>query len=63
VVELRKAAQERQMRFAPIDDIVVVIAARNRSAYDEEQHLSQWIRHLPGLPRIFDGRKVIEQQT
>jgi hypothetical protein len=51
------------MRFAPIDDIVVVIAARDRPADDEEQHLPQWIRHLPGLPRIFDGRKVIEQQT
>jgi hypothetical protein len=63
VVELRKAAQERQMRFAPIDDIVVVIAARDRSTHDKEQHLSQWICHLPGLPRIFDGRKVIEQQT
>ena len=51
------------MRFAPINDVVVVIAARDRPAHDQEQHLAQRIRDLPGLSRILDRRQVIEQHT
>jgi hypothetical protein len=51
-VELRKAAQERQMRLAPIDDIFIIVAARDRAADQQEQNLAQRIGDLPGLPRI-----------
>jgi hypothetical protein len=62
VVELGEAAQKRQMRFTPIDDVIVVVAARDRPAYHKEQHLAQRIRDLPRLPRILDLRKMIEPQ-
>ena len=62
-VKLREATQERQVRFAPIDNVVVVVATRNRSAHDQKQNFAQGIRDLPRLPRILDRRKVIEQET
>jgi hypothetical protein len=46
-----------------INNVVVVIAARNRPAYHQKQHLAQRIRDLPRLPRILDRREVIEQHT
>jgi hypothetical protein len=63
VVELRKAPQKGQVRFAPIDDLVVVITVRDRGTDDQEQNLSKRIGDLPRLPRILDLRKVIEQQA
>jgi len=62
-MELGEAAQERQMRLAPIDDVLVIVAARDRPAHHQEQHLGQRIGDLPGLPRILDLREVIEQQA
>jgi hypothetical protein len=59
-VELGKAPQKRQMRLAPIDNVVVVVAARDRPAHHQEQNLAQRIGDLPGLPRILDRREVIE---
>jgi hypothetical protein len=38
VVELGKAAQKRQMRPAPIDDIVMVVAVCDRPAHRQEQN-------------------------
>jgi hypothetical protein len=35
-----KAAQEGEVRLAPIDDVVVIIAARGRAAHHQEQHIS-----------------------
>jgi hypothetical protein len=49
------------MRFAPINDVVIIVAARDRAAHDQEQHLAQRISDLPRLPRILDRRQVIEQ--
>jgi len=63
VVELRKASQERQMRLAPIHNVLIVVAVRDRPTHDQEQNLTQRIGDLPGLPRILDLRKVIEQQA
>ena len=51
------------MCFAPIGDVVVVIAARDGPADDQKQHLAQWIGDLPRLSRILDPRQVIEQHT
>ena len=62
-MELGEAAQERQMRLAPIDDVLVIVAARDRPAHHQEQHLAQRISDLPGLARVLDLRKVIEQQA
>jgi hypothetical protein len=61
-MKLGKAAQEAQMRLAPIDDILVVVAARDRPAHHQEQHFAQRIDDLPRLPCILDVRKVIEQR-
>src|ERR1700720_1593697 len=41
VVELGKAPQERQMRLSPINNILIVVAARDRPANHEEQYLAQ----------------------
>jgi hypothetical protein len=62
-VELGKLPQERQMRPAPIDNVIIVIAVRNRPANHQEQHLAERIGDLPGLSRILDLSEVIEQQT
>jgi hypothetical protein len=51
------------MGVTPIDDVIIVIAARDRPARDQEQYLAQRIGDLPGLPRILDPRQVIEQHT
>ena len=47
------------MCFAPIDDVVVVIATRDRAARHQEQHFLQRIRNFPRLPRVLDRRQVI----
>jgi len=61
-MEFGKAAQEGEVRLAPIDDVVVIVAARDRAAHHQEQHLAQRIHDLPGLPRILDLREAIEQR-
>jgi len=61
VVELGKAPQKRQMRIAPIDDVIIVVAVRDRPAHHQEQNLAQRIGDLPGLACVFDLGKVIEQ--
>src|SRR2546425_8335293 len=63
VVELGKAPQKRQMRLAPIDDVLIVVAVRDRPAHHQEQNLAHRIGDLPGLTRVFDLRKVIEHQA
>jgi hypothetical protein len=62
-VELGKATQKVQVSLAPIDNVFVIVAARDRPAHHQEQHLAQRIGNLPALPRIVDPREVIEQQT
>ena len=61
-MEFGKAAQEGEVRLAPIDDVVIIVAARDRAAHHQEQHLAQRIHDLPGLPRILDLREMIEQR-
>jgi hypothetical protein len=51
------------MRRAPIDDVVIVVAARDRPARHQEQNLAQRIGDSPQLSRILDLRKMIEQQA
>lgn len=50
-------------RVAPIDDVVIVVTVRDRPAHDQKQHLAKRIGDLPGLPRILDLRKMIEQKS
>src|SRR5260370_42681354 len=40
VVELGEAPQERQMCITPINDVVIIVAARDRPAHHQEQHLA-----------------------
>jgi hypothetical protein len=47
--------------LAPIDNVLVIVAARDRPAHHQEQHLSQRIGDFPALP--LDPREVIKQQT
>ena len=58
----QKAAQKRKVGFAPIDDLFIIVAVGDRAAYDQKQHLAQWIGDLPGLPRVPDRSQMIEQQ-
>jgi hypothetical protein len=58
----QRSAQEGQVRLAPIDDIFVIVAARDRPAHYQEQHLAQRVNDLPGLQGILDLRKVIERR-
>jgi hypothetical protein len=51
------------MSFTPIDDVVIVVAARDRTAYHQKQHLAQRIGDFPRLPRILDRRQMVEQQA
>ena len=60
-MEFGKATQKGEVRLAPIDDVVVIVAARDRAANHQKQHLAQWIHDLPALPRIRDLGEVIEQ--
>ena len=60
-MEFGKAAQEGEVRFAPIDDVVVIVAARDRAAHYQEQHLAQRIHDLPALPRIRNLGEVVKQ--
>ena len=62
VVELRKTAQETQVRFPPVDDVVVVVPVGDRAAYHQEQHLSKRVHHPPGLTSVLDGGEVVQQQ-
>jgi hypothetical protein len=63
MVELRKAPEKRQMRVAPVDDVVIVITVRDCPAHDQKKNFAKRIGDLPGLPRILDLRQVIEQQA
>jgi hypothetical protein len=55
-------ARSGEERVAPIDDVVVIVAARDRAAH-QAQHLAQQIRDFSGLPRILDLREGIEQRA
>jgi hypothetical protein len=61
-VELGKAASHDEVRAAPIDDVVVIVAARDRATH-LERHLAQPIPDLPGLSRLLDPREGIEQRA
>ena len=61
-VELGESPQERQVRLSPVNDVVIVVAIRDRPAHHQEQHLAQRIGDLPGLTRVLDLGKVIEQK-
>ena len=60
-MEFGKAAQEGEVRLAPIDDVVVIVAARDRAAHHQKQHLAQRIEDLAALPRIRDLGEMIKQ--
>jgi hypothetical protein len=54
----RRGLFSTKVGLAPIDDVVVIVAARDRAAHHQEQHLAQRIHE----PRILDLREVIEQR-
>src|SRR5262249_15622595 len=58
VVKLGKAAQEGKVRRTPIDDIVVIVAARDGPTHHQKQDLAQRISDLPALSRILDFGKM-----
>jgi hypothetical protein len=63
---MRSSAKPRsEARYAlpPIDEVVLIIAGRDRAARHQEQHLAQRIHDLPGLPRMRDLRTVIERRA
>lgn len=56
------SSQKANVMLAPIGDLVVIVAARDRCAGDQEQHLAQRIPDLAGLPRVVDLSEMVEQQ-
>ena len=56
------APQERQVQFAPIGDLVVVVASSHAGAGDQKQHLPQRIADLGRFARVRDTAEVIQQQ-
>ena len=57
-----KAAQELQVRLAPVDDVFVVVAIGDRGADRQEQHLPQRIGDAPRLAHIFDRCEMLQKQ-
>lgn len=57
----RKTAPKRQMGVPPQDDVVVVVARRDRRADHKRQNLAQRVHHLARLTRVRDGREMIQQ--
>ena len=51
------------MRLSPVNDVVIVVAIRDRPAHHQEQDLAQRIGDLPGLTRVLDLGKVIQQKA
>jgi len=62
VGERRKAAQEIEMELAPGRDVVEIVARANRAANHQKQHLGQRINDAPGLPPVWNLRKMLQKQ-
>jgi hypothetical protein len=62
-IVLRVPAQELQVLLTPIRDRVIVVAARNRRAGRQEQHLPQRIPDLAGLPRVANPPEMVQQKA
>ena len=62
VVEGREAAQELQVMPAPGGDVVEVVAGGDGAADHQQQDLAQRIHHPPGLARVLELGKVLQQQ-
>ncbi len=56
-----ETAQERQMRLAPIDDVVIVVTSGNRAANHQQQDLRQRVRHAPLLARVAEMREMLQK--
>ena len=50
------------LTWAPVGDLVIIIAARNRGAGHQKQHFPQRVADLATLARVADDRKVIQHQ-
>jgi len=60
-VELAEAAQEREMGFAPVNHIVVVVVRSDGGAHDQQQHLGQRMGDAPGMTRVRHRAEMVQQ--
>ena len=51
------------MLTTPVGDLVIIVAAGDAGASDQEQHLRQGVLHLNGLTRITNLAKMIKQKA
>jgi hypothetical protein len=63
MMEVRELSQKSQMMLAPGDDIVEVIAGRDRGAGHQQQDLLEGIHNAPGLAVVLELGKVLQKQT
>ena len=61
-MEFAKPAQEVEVGFSPIDDVLVVVAIGDGGADDQEQHLPQRIHHPPRLALVLNRGKMLQKQ-
>src|SRR3954452_9942088 len=59
----QEAAQEGQVLAAPERDLDEVVRAGQRPAEQEEDDPGQGVEHLGLLPRVLEGREVVEQRA
>lgn len=55
-VEGQEATQERQACIAPVDDVLVIVAGRNRAADHQQQNLGQRVSHPPRITKVAQAR-------
>ena len=61
VMEIAEAAQEIEMVLAPQDDVVEVVAAGDRGAGHQQQHLLEGVGDTPALAFVVEFGEMLEQ--
>ena len=59
--EWEESPQELQVKPAPTADLDEILGPGEGAAQHQQQHFGKWVNHLPGLSRVPQGRKLIDQ--
>jgi len=57
----QETAQKIHVSITPMRDLDEILGADNGGAQDQQQDLRQWVDDLGALPRVFQGREVVQQ--
>ena len=61
-LERQQAAQEVLVHLPPPPDLHEILGAGQRAAQYEQKDFRKRIQHLPGLARVFERGKVLDQR-